>query len=132
VEYVVESIGGRLVFERAADRSIPHLTLYQSGQEVVCKRLSEFAPDAVNLKAFEGDFYSKELMTTYMLRVEAGKLVAKHQRHDDIELTPSQKDRFSTNIWFLGQTEFVRDSDGEVIGMKVSSGRVRNLAFDKR
>ena len=131
VEYVVESVGARLVFTRAENKSIPHLTLYQGGQEIVCKRLPEFDPNAVDLTAFEGDFYSVELMTTYMLRVEDDKLVAKHQRHNDIELTPIQEDIFSANIWFLQQIEFVRDS-GAITGMKVSNGRVRNLVFDKQ
>lgn len=131
VEYVVESIGARLVFNRAENKSISHLTLYQGGQEVVCKRLPEFDPKAVDLTEFEGNFYSEELMTTYMLRVEDGKLVAKHQRHDDIELRPIQEDKFSANIWFFQQIGFVRDSDA-ITGMEVSNGRVRNLVFNKQ
>ena len=131
VEFTVESVGARLVFERAEDNSVPHLTLYQGGQEMVCKRLPDFDPEAVDLGSFTGDFYSKELMTTYMLRVEGNKLVAKHQRHNDIELTPIQQDQFSGNIWFMGQVEFVRDGDA-IAGMKVSNGRVRDLVFDKQ
>ncbi len=131
LEYTVESVGARLIFERSDDNSIQHFTLYQGGQETLCQRLPEFDPETVDLEAFEGDFYSEELMTTYMMRIVDSTLVAKHQRHNDIELTPIKEDHFSGNAWFMGQIEFVRDA-GTVTGMKVSNGRVRNLKFEKR
>ena len=65
-------------------------------------------------------------MTTYMVRVENDKLVAKHQRHDDISLDPIQGDQFGANVWFMGMIEFVREGEA-ISGMKVTNGRVRNL-----
>jgi hypothetical protein len=39
---------------------------------------------------------------------------------------------FSGDAWYFGQAEFVRDGAGAIAGCKVSSGRVRNVCFQKR
>ncbi|MEM7102725.1 MAG: serine hydrolase [Bacteroidota bacterium] len=129
-EFGFADAGIKIVFERNDDNSIPHLTLYQGANVIECKRMKDFDADGVDLKAYEGDYYSEELLTTYMLRVEDGKLVAKHQRHDNIGLTPTKEDHFSGNVWFMGQIEFTRDGEN-ISGMKVSNGRVKNLVFGK-
>jgi CubicO group peptidase (beta-lactamase class C family) len=88
-----------------------------------------FNPADVALSDFTGTFYSPELETTYSLVVVNDTLRALHQRHDDRNLVPARKDEFSNN--FLGTVAFTRGSGNKVTGMKISSGRVRNLAFLK-
>jgi CubicO group peptidase (beta-lactamase class C family) len=84
---------------------------------------------SVQLTDFTGTFYSPELETTYSLVVTDDTLRALHQRHDDRNLIPSKKDEFSNN--FLGNVAFTRGKANKVTGMKISNGRVRNLAFVK-
>ena len=93
-----------------------------------------FVADAevFNLKEFAGDFHSPELSTTYTFIPQDGKLLVRHPRLNDIVLTPSKKDLFSGNEWFFSQVEFIRDSWSDVIGCRVSNGRVRNLWFQKQ
>jgi hypothetical protein len=88
-----------------------------------------FNPADVALSDFTGTFYSPELETTYSLVVVNDTLRALHQRHDDRNLVPARKDEFSNN--FLGTVAFTRGNANKVTGMKISSGRVRNLAFVK-
>jgi len=57
------------------------------------------------------------------------KLVAKHLRMENIELSPENKDAFIGNEWFFRQIVFERDSENRITGCKVSSGRVKNLSF---
>ena len=94
-------------------------------------RVKPFDADSVDLSKFEGQFYSEELTTKYVFAVENGSLIVKHQRHSDFKLLPVKKDVFSSEAWFFGQAEFVRDETGSVTGCKVSSGRVRNVHFRK-
>jgi len=89
-----------------------------------------FDPAGVKLLEFTGRFYSPELETFYTLDIKNDTLVAHHQRHDDLKLAPYKKDGFTTN--FLGNLEFTRNGKGQVIGMKASNGRVRNLVFNKQ
>ena len=93
------------------------------------KKEPPFDPTSVNLSEFTGRFYSPELETFYTLDIKNDTLVAHHQRHDPLKLSHHKKDGFSTGL--LGNLEFIRNGRGEVIGMKASNGRVRNLVFNK-
>ncbi|MDE0014375.1 MAG: serine hydrolase [Candidatus Poribacteria bacterium] len=83
------------------------------------------------LIAFEGDYYTEELDTTYTISVRGNQLVAQHIRHDDILLTYAD-DHFLGDAWFFPEVRFTRDETGRVIGFKLTGNRVRNLDFQKK
>jgi hypothetical protein len=62
---------------------------------------------------------------------EAGRLVVKHRRRDDIPLCPILADRFAGEKSGLGELRFARDEEGKVTGFRVSTGRVKNLRFSR-
>jgi hypothetical protein len=86
---------------------------------------------AEGLQDFAGDYYSDELGTTYSLVVRDGDLVATHRRHEDVLLRRVSGDDFTGNQWFFRNVHFTR-GDGQVKGLMLSSGRVRNLRFVRR
>ena len=88
--------------------------------------------NAQQLEEFTGVYYSEELSTSYTLVMPNGKLVAQHQRHNDIQLESTKKDMFSGEQWFFRQVRFTRDNKNQVTGFKLSGGRVRNLRFEKK
>lgn len=88
-----------------------------------------FDPNSVKLADFTGRFYSPELETFYTIDIKNDTLVAHHQRHNDLKLSPYKKDGFNANL--LGSLDFTRDNKGKVTGLKASNGRVRNLVFNK-
>lgn len=94
-------------------------------------RANAFDTSSIDLSEFIGQFYSDELSTAYHFKVMGDKLIAQHSRLSDIELNPIKKDLFSGNTWFFSQVEFIRDSKKYIIGCYISSGRVRNLRFQK-
>ena len=73
------------------------MTLKQGGQEFKAPRITPFDPKIVKLTDYTGKFFSEELQTFYTVIVEEEKLIARHQRHADIQLTPAKKDFFSGN-----------------------------------
>lgn len=89
-----------------------------------------FDPSRVKLSEFTGTFYSPELMTSYTMTVVNDTLIAHHQRHDDLKLLPVKTDGFSTNM--LGNLDFTRNKANQIVGLKASNGRVRNLVFNKK
>jgi CubicO group peptidase (beta-lactamase class C family) len=129
--FFVEGTDLWVEFERGAGGVASQLTLMQAGQTLVASRIEPFDASAVLLSEFEGAFYSGELAATYRMEVENGTLVAKHLRNDPIALTPSGPDAFMSDAWFMSQVIFVRNRAGEILGLRVSSGRVRNLWFAK-
>ena len=107
------------------------IRLHQGGQVLPAARIAPFDAGSVELTEYEGNYFSDELLTSYMISVEDGKLVARHQRHSDIELKPVGVDLFSGSAWFLNQVRFLRGENREITGCNVSSGRVRNVRFEK-
>jgi hypothetical protein len=84
------------------------------------------------LQQFTGAFYSEELSTAYTIVLKDGQLVATHPRHSDFTITPIKKDIFSSDEWFFSLIRFERNGSNDISGMHVSSGRVRNLYFQKQ
>jgi CubicO group peptidase (beta-lactamase class C family) len=130
-EFTIKGMDAKLTFKRDQDNKISKVKVFLSGQEIIAPRMKDFDPLSVNLAGFTGEYFSPELSTSYKFGVEDGKLVAHHNRLSDFVLIPVKPDNFSTDRWFFSQVEFVRDSDKNIIGCRVSSGRVRNLWFKK-
>jgi CubicO group peptidase (beta-lactamase class C family) len=129
--FFIPEAPAEVVFEKNDEGIFHQLILKQGGGEFTAPRLDEFDVEAIDLNVYAGKYYSEELQTAYTLLVEEGKLVARHQRHPDIILTPSKKDEFSGSTWFFGLTSFEKDADDRYSKMSVSSGRVRNLVFSR-
>ena len=80
------------------------------------------------LDAVVGRYYSDELETMWALALdESGGLVARHLMHEDIPLTPVVRDLFEGDAWFLQEVRIVRGKHREVIGLRVSAGRIKNV-----
>lgn len=129
--FSVEGIEAIIAFFSDSSGKVTSLKLHQNGQIIDATRAIPFDKPAVNLAEFTGQFYSPELSTTYSFTHVGDKLMAQHDRLSNIQLNPIKKDMFSGSVWFFGQAEFTRDSDGIINGCQVSSGRVRNLWFQK-
>ncbi len=83
------------------------------------------------LRPLEGVYYSDELKTEYRLTVRGGRLIVLHPRHADFELVPYSPNELRSRTSFFPDVEIVRDNQSNVIGIRVSNGRVRNLWFKK-
>ena len=81
------------------------------------------------LNEFIGTFYSPELSTTYTIIQKEKELIITHPRISDLTLSPIKKDLFSSNY---GTLHFQRGTNQNIIGFKITSGRVSNLWFEKK
>ena len=129
--FVVPVADATIIFSRDDQNKVSQLLLKQGGQDMKAPKLKAFDPKSVNLKELTGEFFSKELGTSFSFIVENDTLIARHQRHPDFILTPTKSDFFSGSVWFYQGIEFVRNSDKTIIGLKASNGRARNLWFHK-
>ena len=129
--FFVKEANEELTFERDEKGNVVRFTMKSGTQTQSARRLNAPAT-AAQLAEFAGDYYSPELGTTYMLVVKDGKLVAQHRRHDDTPLTELEGDLFSGNRWFFQTVQFTRDSEKRITGFRLTSGRARNVRFDRR
>jgi len=129
--FFVKEATSEVTFERDEKGNVFRFAMKSGTQNQSAKRLG--APSsAAQLTQFAGDYYSPELGTSYTLVIKDGKLVAQHRRHDDIALTELDGDLFSGNRWFFQTVQFMRDSEKRISGFRLSSGRARNVRFDKQ
>ncbi len=129
--FFVNAGNSEITFERDEKGNVVRFAMKNASQNLSAKRLNAPAP-AEQLTQFTGDYYSPELGTSYTLVVKEGKLVAQHRRHDDIPLTELDGDLFSSNRWFFQSVQFTRNSEKRITGFRLTSGRVRNLRFDRQ
>jgi CubicO group peptidase (beta-lactamase class C family) len=131
-EFEVQQIGGQIAFTRSANNEVNEFILTQGSNVTKAQRvIKEFDPKSVTLSDYTGVFYSPELETRYTIVLEGDKLKATHIRNEPCEMHPVADRNFSTDAWYMGRIEFIKNPQGVVTGMKVSSGRVKNVKFDK-
>lgn len=90
---------------------------------------SAWSPNASELGAFTGQYRSDEIRTTWMARVDSGRLVLSPRRGSRQVLTPVYKDAFDGGG--MGTVWFSRDVRGQVEAMHVSAARMWNLTLPK-
>lgn len=130
--FFVKAANSEVTFERDEKGNVVRFAMKNDTQTQFAKRLTAQPATAAQLAQFTGDYYSPELGTTYMFVVKDGKLVAQHRRHDDIPLTELDTDLFSSNRWFFANVQFTRDSEKRITGFRLTSGRARNVRFDRQ
>jgi len=130
-EFDVKPVSARITFLLESGK-VSKMKVNMGGGERIVTKMPDFDPTKINLSEYTGDYYSQELSTTYTMVMESGKLIARHFRTGDVNLTLAKPDQFTGNKWYFGRVVFTRDSNGKISGFNVSGGRVRNLKFEKK
>jgi len=96
-------------------------------------RLPAYALPAGKQKDFVGSYYSEELDTSYRIEDHSGRLFLTRKKYPTIELIPLTPDLFASLLGdldpFQSVLQFARGSNGQVTGLCVTTGRVRDLKF---
>ena len=83
------------------------------------------------LKEYVGTYYSPEIETTYTIYLKNGALVCYHPRHGEIKMERIAQDKITAELPIVF-AQIIRSTGGEVNGLRVSNGRVRNMWFEKQ
>ena len=96
------------------------------------------APSTDEMQDYLGEYFSSELNIVYAVILTNDKLMLKRRKYGESELLPTFRDGFISDLT-PGEgdeggldIQFTRDEKENVNGLKVSTGRVRNLMFVKR
>ena len=130
-KFFLKIIDAQVEFQRDSSGRVSQFTLQQNGQSLIAKRLASANDIPSDLSEYTGSFYSEELGTAYNVVLKEGKLVAQHRRHDDIQMTPITRDKFTGSAWWFSRVNYTRDKNGHINGFNLSGGRVRNMRFTK-
>lgn len=122
--YFVPVAGISVFFEKGGEK----IKILQGDQLMDGYRILK---ESVGLSQFEGTYYSPELDTEYIISLDGNNLIGYHQRHGRFELYPISRDEIKGGQFYFADIEVERWSNGDVMGLRVSNGRVRNLWFRK-
>lgn len=91
------------------------------------KKVTKMTLSSSFLDEYQGSYFSSELDNKYIISIKDGTLIIKRPRFDDIKLEPFVKDIFTGNFVI----RFQRNKKTKIEGFFLSTGRVRNLYFEK-
>ena len=91
------------------------------------KKVNKMVVTVPELEKYKGNFYSSELDTKYTVSSKDSGLQIKIPRNEEMNFSPLLKDIFTGNFIL----RFQRNKKDEIEGFYLSSGRVRNLYFEK-
>ncbi len=80
------------------------------------------------LMEYEGQFYSEEILAGFEIALREGHLYMRRDGDLAVPLQAVSNDKFRVRGWTI---RFIRDAKGQISGFRLSSGRVRNLLFEK-
>ncbi|MEM6377479.1 MAG: serine hydrolase domain-containing protein [Bacteroidota bacterium] len=86
----------------------------------------------LDLSSFEGDYYSRELNTTYQVVSKDGQLYLSNLRNGQIPLEQIWQDGFINDTEYAPLVDFQRNAKGGIISLTVSQYRSRNQVFRKQ
>ena len=106
------------------------MTYYpESGKPMVFSKFKEEALTEALADEYVGTYFSPEIETAYTIHYEDGEFYAHHIRHGKIRLEQKKKDLLEGN-YPLSYIKIKREN-GEIKGVWITNGRVRNLWFSK-
>jgi len=91
------------------------------------EKVSIIKATAAQLKEYPGEFYSPELDTKYKITTNDSVLLLKIPRNEEMKFSPFINDMFTGNFIIA----FSRDKTNTINGFFITTGRVRNLYFEK-
>ncbi|MGZ2369237.1 serine hydrolase domain-containing protein [Ancylomarina sp. YFZ004] len=120
----------KIQFDLGENESLMRVTV-DDDLPIISQGFDPTEPSKEELVLYTGKFYSPELETTYIISLDEDSLFCHHARHGDSKMKRIKKDILKGD-WPLLISKFQRDEDGNINGILVSNGRVRNLWFEKQ
>jgi CubicO group peptidase (beta-lactamase class C family) len=127
--FTLVGVAASVTFHLNEDATADSLTLHQNGNHIA--RKIEFTLETDQMTEYAGRYYSEEIETLYtVLLKDDGLFLRNYQMVDDLELSASSADIFGSGFP-LTSVHFVRNENGEITGFKASSGRTRDVLFER-
>lgn len=125
----VDAYDSSIYFNTDKSGNIESVTYHKS----LCERRESIpSKDALDLSTYEGNYYSRELNTSYQVVLEAGQLYLSNLRNGRFPLEQIWKDGFSSETIYAPLVDFRRNTKGEIVSLAVSQFRSRNQVFRKQ
>jgi CubicO group peptidase (beta-lactamase class C family) len=96
------------------------------------QRIEPVQPTLAELRELTGDYRCPELDITYTFFVEGGHLTARSIWSPQvITFTPSIRDRFDAEPYWMSIIQVIRDHRGRATGLRLHGDRIRNVILER-
>jgi len=120
----------KVKFDLRENEPVMSVTI-ENDEPILAKAYFPNDPNKEELSSYVGEFYSPELETTYIISLENDTLSCHNSRHGDFKMKRIKQDILEGD-WPMLIAKYQRDEEGNINGILVSNGRVRNLWFKKQ
>jgi hypothetical protein len=125
--YLDEQFRPALAENRNKDNST-RMTQSQDDKETNEKQSQSINLNQQQLNEYSGEYYSDELLSTYKITTDKGKLFVQIKYNSKRELIISDKDV----IEGFAKIAFSRDGNDKVSGFTMDAGRIKNIKFFRK
>jgi len=127
-----QGVEASILFKMEDDGTCNSAVHTQGGNDLTLVKLDPFDPSISELQLYTGRYFSEELETYYNVLVKDSVLIATHRNLKDIKLDVTEEDVFSSDVFFISELVFTRNSTGQVEGFTVSNGRTKGIVFKRQ
>ena len=127
--FMNEKTGAEMTFQKDEKGAISHIVIKAGGMEIKAERIAILSPTAAQLREYQGEYYSEELDTTYILVLEEKELSVKVRKNPPVKLEMTETDTFTAAQFKIA---FKRDSQNKIAGFSLDAGRVKGLEFIRK
>ena len=126
-----EGIEAWIEFRKDAQGKVTGAVHTQGGQDIECERVPPYDPGPEVLQEYQGKYLSRELETFYTLELRDSTLVVLIRNTEPVKLDALKVDLYKSDVFFLGEVQFLRDEAGAVTGFEASNGRTKGIRFER-
>jgi len=130
--FTYNGVEATVLFKRDSDAGTTTAVHTQGGTDYVLDRLPPYEASMADLAEYSGKYFSEELETFYTIKLKDSSLIAALRNLEDIELSTSEKDNFSADVFFIQEMIFKRNDEGTINGFEISNGRTKGVSFEKQ
>jgi len=128
--FFYKAVNAGVVFHRPKTGQAISATHQQNGNYRL-RRVMPYVPSAQDKQQLVGSYFSPELETIYTVKLQKDTLKLVHIHHGETPLVLSKVNQLRTSWWFAPDMTVVRDPANQITGLRMSSGRVRNVWFKR-
>jgi len=131
IKFMLEYTDAEVEFKKGAFAKHYDLIINQNGNKIIATNLENHPKiSKAKMATFVGTYYSNELESFYKVYMKGNKLMLKTKKYGELKLYHEEDKLFNVQ-YSLAKVNFIRNRYRRIIGMRVSTGRVKGIWFSK-
>lgn len=125
-------VDASITFHKNKSGEFASATHFQSGMELLMNKVEDIKLSQEEMEFYAGSYYSEELQMVYNIQIENDHLIIRVPNLKDITMTPSGRNTFDCDVFFISNLRFKKDAMGKKVkGFEISDPRTGDVFFKK-